>query len=207
MPIFPRLHKFSPKGAESSFLDFLESYSELNEPWIGKKQKETLYDQWKESGSPYVKEYSKEKLLSEDERRRIPTYEDRPRAFFTKGSRTMWDVAGMWEKGREVSPDTLHIQQDNLKEFFAELSHSEQFKDKWAFGASTRYGKSGAAFREHGEKVYDVEHLEDLEPMKGRETSYFTGMPFPKRKTKSIEYEAHREIQPRLVRRFQESLK
>ena len=195
------------RGAESSFLDFLESYSEYNEPWGGKKQKETLYDMWKESGSPYVKDYSREELLAQDKIREIPTYSEDPRAFFTRGERTMWDAIGMWGKGRAVNPDTLHIQQDNLQEFLAELAHAEQFKDKWDFGPGTRSAKSRAAYKKYGEDVYDVEYLEELEPEMAVETSYYTGRPFPQRKTKSIEYEAHREIQPRMVRRAQESFK
>ena len=150
-------------------------------------------------------------LLSEDEIqdkiREIPTYSGDPRAFFTRGERTMWDAIGMWGKGRAVNPDTLHIQQDNLQEFLAELAHAEQFKDKWDFGPGTRSAKSRAAYKKYGEDVYDVEYLEELEPEMAVETSYYTGRPFPQRKTKSIEYEAHREIQPRMVRRAQESFK
>ena len=69
-------------------------------------------------------------------------------------------------------------------------------------GLGYRDRKSGEAKRKHGEKVYYTEYLEDLEPDKGVETSYFTGRQFPKRKTKSIEYEAHQEIQPRMTRRY-----
>ena len=198
-----------PRGADSSFLEFLESHSSYVSPsrivydWKGGKPKETLYDMWRGAGSPYITNYSAEELLAQDRARGIPTYEDFPRAFFSKSKRTMWDILGMWEKGREVSPDTLHIQKGNMREFFAELAHSEQYKDKAFPGL---YGlKSHQAYGKHGEKVYDVEYLEDIEPTKGRETSYYTGMPFPRSKTKSIEYEAHQEIEPRLERRFRES--
>ena len=199
-----------PKGAESSFLEFLESHSSYVSPsrivydWKGGKPRETLYDMWREAGSPYLANYSAEELLAQDRARGIPTYEDFPRAFFSKSKRTMWDIVGMWDKGREVSPDTLHIQKGNMRELFAELAHSEQYKDKAFPGL---YGlKSHQAYQKYGEDVYDVEHLEDLYPAVGsNDISYYTGRAFPKSTTKSIEYEAHQEIEPRFERRFRES--
>ena len=202
-----------PKGAESSFLEFLESHSSYVSPsrivydFRGGKPKETLHDMWREAGSPYITNYSAEELLSQDRARGIPTYEDFPRAFFTKSGRTMWDVAGKWEKGREASPDTLHIQKGDMHEFFAELAHSEQYKDQWYPGGMNIIGeiKNIHAAEKYGGAVYDFEYLEDIEPMKGVETSYYTGRAFPKGKTKSVEYEAHQEIQPEFERRFRES--
>jgi len=199
------------RGAEESFLDFLESHSSYVSPsnivydWKGGKPRETLFEMWRESGSPYITNYSAEELLAQDRAREVETYRDFPRAFFTQGERSMWDVAGMWEKGRSLSPDTLHIQKGNMHEFFAELAHAEQYKDKWDFGPGTRDWRSGKAKQKHGDEVYYTEYLEDLEPEMAVETSYYTGRPFPQRKTKSIEYEAHQEIEPKLERRFRES--
>ena len=51
----------------------------------------------------------------------------------------------------------------------------------------------------------EEEYLEDLEPEMAVETSYYTGRAFTKGKTKSVEYEAHQEIQPEFERRFRES--
>ena len=200
-----------PNYAESSFLEFLESRSSYVSPsrivydFKGGKPEETLYDMWRGAGSPYLTNYSAEELLAQDKARGITTYHDRPRAFFSPGRRTLWDVLGLWEKGREVSPDTLHIQKGDMHELFAELAHAEQYKSEWDFGPGSREYRSGMAHQKHGEKVYYSEYLEDLEPARPVETSYYTGRAFPKSKTKSIEYEAHQEIQPKLERRFRES--
>jgi len=198
-----------PKSAESSFNKFLETYADKDEPWIREAQKKTLYDMWEGSGSPYVKGHTREELLSINKAKGTKTYKENPRAFFTEGKKTLWDIAGMWKKSRSVSPDTLHIEQGNVQHFLAELAHAEQYKDRsmlnWYFGRGSREIKNVQAKRKHGEKVYHTEYLEDLEPDKDVETSYFTGRQFPKRKTKSIEYEAHQEIQPRMTRRYQES--
>tara|TARA_R100000656_G_scaffold13152_1_gene13608 strand:- start:729 stop:1421 length:693 start_codon:yes stop_codon:yes gene_type:complete len=214
-----------PKTADESFWDFVETFTSEKQKrplwadpkkgWfespsdpkgyntyyntISREGKENLYNLWKEAGSPYVKQTtpSEFSLLGN-----TFTGTDDPRAFFTHGKRTVWDYLGEWEKGRYEEPDTLNIQYGDMDEFLAELAHAEQFKDKWAFGPATKFGKSYAARDKHGDDVYNVEYLESLEPVRAVDTSYYTGREFPRSKTKSIEWEAHKDIQPPMVEKI-----
>ena len=230
-PVKRQQIKATEPGGKASFENFLESYmSKKNwEPWIEerpqykeyistldpsaanvwpegkrKQERQSIYDIWAGSGKPFIKQQPRDEWVEAGGQKGPITIRDEggeefrgpykrghypspePRAHFKFGERNLYDLLGASDMARTVSPDTAVIRSGNLSEFFAEAAHAEQFKGE----ASPREfaHESFAARAKHGEKVYDVKYLEELEGKKGE--------------TKSMEYEAHSEIQPKMESKY-----
>ena len=228
-PVKRQQIKATEPGGKASFENYLDTYmSKSNwEPWIKKRpeykeyisslgpgadvwpkerriqERQSIYDIWAGSGNPFMKQQDPDEWV-EAGGRKGPIFTDNkefagpykrghfpnpsPRAHFKSGERNLYDLLGWHDMARTVSPDTAVTQPGNLYEGFAELAHGEQLKDLSTSKDFEAFYKEASYRKKHGEKVYDVEYLEELEGKKG--------------KTKSMEYEAHRKIQPKMESKF-----
>jgi len=234
--------KTKPKTAGESFDAWFNEYTkrDLDPHWIEKGEyldkvdfeairksdKKVLYDLWKESGQPYVKQMSADEFIRKGY---IMDEESKePRAFFKSSKRTLRPFdkeAGSFEfnvhpdakdklinylgtslfgeKMREYSPDTLNIQYGDKQDFIAELAHAEQFKS--VADPVDKYLDSYIARQQVGEDVYDYKYLEDIPEYESRhkpDISYWSGRDLNARKTLSMEYEAHEMIEPKLKYKY-----
>ena len=142
------------RGSEGSVQKFLresDTAGHLEGKWrhMDLYRRENLWQQWQKSGSPEVRQWSKEEFTKADRVFKDPEekawWHGEPRAFYQPQSNRM-----------TISPG-------NIDNFFAELSHASQWGDEDKSKRISLWDKFKAPWMRmmYGEKVYDMPgHLE-----------------------------------------------
>ena len=138
-------------GSLQEFISESDAYDHFEGKWryMDKYRTENLWKQWKESGSPSVRAWSKEEFTKADKVFEDPEekawWHGEPRAFY------------------EVGKNRMTVKPGSLGDFFAELSHAAQWGADDKSKRISLWNKFKSPWQRmiYGEKVYDMPgHLE-----------------------------------------------
>ena len=141
--------EYKPWYAEDKLGNYFLNKANLDKKPINIYERENLWKQWEEQGSPKVRQWSKKEFKKADKIFTDPEkkawWHGEPRAFY------------------EPKSNRITIQAGDVDDFFAELAHSAQWKAKDKSKRISLWDTFKSPYQRmiYGEKVYDMpSHLE-----------------------------------------------